>query len=96
MLLLELFPFFHHEEITEEIFYYAALQKDQKASNPKLPLASSMLDRRLLPLNKAGTWDNLFFGEGIRILLFFSLIKKAPSEGVYAMHPLVHAWAEIE
>ena len=25
-------------------------------------------------------------------MLFFSLIKKAPSDGVYAMHPLVHAW----
>ncbi|KIK05634.1 hypothetical protein K443DRAFT_79159, partial [Laccaria amethystina LaAM-08-1] len=92
MLLLELFPFFHHEGITEEIFSYAALQKDQKTSNPKLQLASSMLDRRLLPLNKAGTWDNLLFGEGIRVLLFFSLIKKVSSDGVYAMHPLVHAW----
>ena len=92
MLLLELFPFFHHDGITEEIFCYAALQKDQKLSNHELPLASSMLDQRLLPLNKAGTWDNLLFGEGIRMLLFFSLIKKAPSDGVYAMHPLVHAW----
>ena len=92
MRLLELFPFFHHEGITEKIFYHAALQKVPKTSNPKLPLASSMLDRRLLPLNKAGTWDNLLFGEGIRILLFFSLIKKAPSDGVYAMHPLVHTW----
>ena len=32
MLLLDLFPFFHHEGITEEIFYYAALQKDQKTT----------------------------------------------------------------
>ena len=92
MLLLELFPFFHHEEITEEIFSYAALQKDQKTSDSELPLASSMLDQRLLPLNKAGPWDNLLFGEGIRVLLFFSLIKKAQFDGVYAMHPLVHAW----
>ena len=51
-----------------------------------------MLDRRLLPLNRAGTWDNLIFREGIRILLFFSLIRKAPTDGVYAMHSLVHAW----
>ena len=92
MLLLELFCFFHHEGITEEIFSYAALRKDQKTLNPELPLASSMLDQRLLPLNKAGTWDNLLFGEGIRVLLFFSLIKKSPSDGIYAMHPLVHAW----
>jgi hypothetical protein len=92
MLLLELLPFIHHEEITEEIFSYGALQKDQKTSNPELPLASSMLDQRLLFLNKAGTWDNLLFGEGIRILILFSLIKKASSDGVYAMHPLIHAW----
>jgi hypothetical protein len=92
MLLLELFPFFHHEGITEEIFSYAALEKDKKASKPKLPLASSMLDRRLLALSKTGTWDNLLFGEGIRILLSFSLIGRGPSDNVYAMHPLVHTW----
>ena len=92
MLLLELFPFFHHEGITEEIFSYAALQKDEKTSNSEFSLASSMLDRRLLDLNEAGTWDDFLFREGIRVLLSFSLVKKAPSNGVYAMHPLVHAW----
>ncbi|KIK05841.1 hypothetical protein K443DRAFT_90526 [Laccaria amethystina LaAM-08-1] len=92
MLLLNLFPFFHHEGITEEIFSYAALQKDQKSSNSELPLASSMLDRRLLPLNKTGAWDNFVFREGLRMLLSFSLVKKGPSDCVYAMHPLVHAW----
>ena len=92
ILLLELFPFFHHEGITEKIFSYAALQKDKITSNSGLPLASSMLDQRLLPLNKAGTWDSLLFGEGIRVLLSFSLIRKAPCDGMYAMHPLVHAW----
>ena len=92
MLLLEIFPFFHHEGITEEIFSYAALQRVQKACNPELPLASSILDQRLLALNQAGTWDNFLFGEGIWVLLYFSLIKKAPSDGIYAMHPLVHTW----
>ena len=89
--LLELFPFFHHEGITEEIFSYAALQKGQKTSNPEWQLASSMLDQ-ILPLNKAGTWDNSLFREGIRVLLLFSLIKKEPSDGMYAIHPLVHNW----
>jgi tetratricopeptide (TPR) repeat protein len=92
MLLLELLPFFHHEGITEEIFSYAALPEDKKTSSTKLPLASSLLDRRLLPLNKSGTWDNFVFREGLRILLSFSLIKKGPSDGVYALHPLVHTW----
>jgi hypothetical protein len=89
MLLLELFSFFHHEEITEKIFSYAALEKDQKISNAELLL---ILNQRLLPLNEAGTWDNSHFKEGIQVLLSFSLIKKASSDGVYAMHPLVHAW----
>jgi len=92
ILLLNLFPFFHHEGLTEEIFSYAALQEDDESSSPALPIASSMLDRRLLPLNKTGAWDNFVFREGLRILLSFSLIKKGPSDCVYAMHPLVHTW----
>ena len=32
MLLLEVFPFFHHEGITEEIFSYAALEKVKKST----------------------------------------------------------------
>jgi hypothetical protein len=92
MLLLNLFPFFHHQGITEEIFSYAALQEDEESSSPALPIASSILDRRLLPLNNTGAWDNFVFREGLRILLSFSLIKKGPSDGMYEMHPLVHAW----
>ena len=92
MLLLQLFPFFHHEGITEEIFYYAALSEYEETSSSNLPHASSLLDRRLLPLDESGTWDNNVFREGLRILLSFSLIKQGPSSGVYSMHPLVHAW----
>ena len=92
MLILKLFPFFHHEGITEETFSYAALQKDKEMSSPKLPIASTILDRRPLPLNKTGAWDNFVFREGIQILLAFSLIKKGPSNYVYTMHPLIHAW----
>ena len=57
-----------------------------------LPLASSLLDRRLLPLCETDTWDSFIFREGIRILLSFSLIKRGPSDNVYAMHPLIHSW----
>ena len=72
MLLLELFPFFHHEGISEEIFSYAALPKDDETPMSNLPLASSLLDRRLLPLSETGTCDNFIFREGIRTLLSFS------------------------
>jgi tetratricopeptide (TPR) repeat protein len=92
MLLLQLFPFFHHEGITEEIFSYAALLEDEEICSSNLPCASSLLDRRLLPLSKSGIWDNFIFREGLRILLSFSLIKKGSSDCVYAMHPLVHTW----
>jgi tetratricopeptide (TPR) repeat protein len=92
ILLLELFHFFHHEGITEEIFSYAALPEDNKISMSILPLATSLLDRRLLPLHETGTWDNFIFGEGIRVLLSFSLIRRGSSDNVYALHPLVHSW----
>ena len=92
MLILQLFPFFHHEGITEEIFSYAALPEDDKTPILNLPRASSLLNRRLLPLHGTGTWDNYIFREGIRILLSFSLIKRVSSDNVYAMHPLVHSW----
>jgi len=85
ILLLKLFPFFHHEGIGEDIFFYAALQEDKKISHSKLPLASSLLDRRLLPLNKSGTWDNFVFKEGLRMLLSFSLIKKGPSDELFTL-----------
>ena len=91
ILLLELFPFFHHAGITEKIFSYAALQDDE-TSMSNLPLSSSLLDRRLLPLHKTGTWDGTIFREGIRILLSLSLIRRDSFDDVYVMHPLVHSW----
>jgi len=89
LFLLELFPFFHHEGITEDIFAYAAVQC-QETPGSELPLASSVLDCRLLFLNDAGTWDNFMFREGIQILISFCLIKQGLSNCEYNMHPLVH------
>jgi tetratricopeptide (TPR) repeat protein len=92
LLLLQLFSFFHHEGITEEIFAYAAVQC-QETPQSELPLASSILDRRLLPVDDAGIWDNFTFREGIQILISFCLIKQGLSNCEYNMHPLVHAWS---
>ena len=91
LLLLELFPFFHYEGITEKIFAYAAVQC-QETPQYELPLASSILNCRLLPLDDAGVWDNFMFREGIQILISFCLIKQGLSDCEYSMHPLVHAW----
>ena len=65
ILILRLFPFFHHEGITEEIFSYAALPEDQKTSSSKLPCASPLLDQRLLPRNESGTGDKFLFREEV-------------------------------
>ena len=86
------FHFWHHENISEEIFSYAATQENQTISEPNLPLASSVLDYKLLSLNKDGTWDNFIFKEGVRVLLSFFLIKNDTSGSVHSMHPLVNAW----
>ena len=92
LFLLALFPFLHHASISEEIFSYAATQKNQTMSHPDLPLAHSVLDHKLLSLHKDGTWDNFIFKEGVRVLLSFCLIKKDASGTVHSMHPLVNAW----
>ena len=52
LFLLALFPFWHHEGISEEIFSYAAIQERGIISHPELPLAHSVLDCKLLLLNK--------------------------------------------
>ena len=91
LLLLGLFPFFHHQAITEEIFAYAAVQNG-KNSESELSLASPVLCK-LFPLNEADSWDNFVFREGLRVLMSFSLIKQGPSNDAYSMHPLVHAWS---
>jgi hypothetical protein len=91
LFLLGLFPFFHHESISEELFSYAAMQKNQGIAHPDLPLAHSVLSCKLLALNKDGTWDNFIFKEGRRVLLSFCLIKKDTSGSVHGMHPLINA-----
>ena len=92
LFLLGLFPFLHHEGISEEIFSYAATEKSKTMSHPDLPLAHSVLDCKLLSLNRDGTWDNFIFKEGVRVLLSFCLIKKGTHGSVHSMHPLVNAW----
>ena len=93
MFLLAIFALLHFDGITEEIFSYAATQaygNDEKRS--ALPLASSIIDHTLLQLHNTEKWDNFMFKEGVRVLLSFILIQLVSSKGVYAMHPLIHAW----
>jgi tetratricopeptide (TPR) repeat protein len=99
ILILAIFSFLHHDAISEDIFSNAAIQKCQTASGLDftpgeflLPLASSKLDYRLLPITDTGVWNKLIFKEGIQILLSFCFIRLGAHDSQYAVHPLIHAW----
>jgi len=96
MLILGLFAFFHYDGIMKDIFSYAAMHKHchHIIGTPALPIVSSMLDCTLLPINEAGNWDDFIFQEGIRVLLSFCLIRLGSSDGIYTVHPLIHAWGK--
>jgi tetratricopeptide (TPR) repeat protein len=96
MHILAVFVFFHHDGIMKDIFSYATIPQHWRNRDEDdisgLPCASALLDHTLLPLNEDGTWDNYIFDEGIRMLLSFCLVKHDSYNGVYAVHPLIHAW----
>jgi hypothetical protein len=69
MFLLAMFGFFHFDGITEEIFSYAAVEEHKEYGDNEqrsaLPLASSIIDHRVLQLHNTGKWDNFIFKEGV-------------------------------
>ena len=96
--ILQMFAFFHHESIGEEIFQRAAEALEYPACNdgngdPIGQLQDSDRLHLLLQLDEAGSWDPWLFRKGIQILLSFSLIKRGINDGTYSVHPLVHCWS---
>ena len=59
----------------------------------KLPQAVTLLDFTLLGLDHDGHWDEFVFGQGISVLLSFSLMKREQSLKTFSVHPLVHYWS---
>ena len=59
----------------------------------KLPQAITLLDYTLLGLDNDGHWDEFIFGQGISVLLSFSLMKREQSNATFSVHPLVHYWS---
>ncbi|KAF8157989.1 P-loop containing nucleoside triphosphate hydrolase protein, partial [Crassisporium funariophilum] len=98
ILILQTCAFYHYDRISKDIFKHAAEKSRQRDVEDEiksgLPLAITSLDYRLLPVDKAGHWDELFFNQGLQVLLSFSLIKRSSSSDVFAMHPLVHSWSQ--
>ena len=95
ILILQICAFFHHNNISKDIFRSAAEESRDHVvdSEEKLPLAMSSLDRTLLALTNDGHWDDFTFGKGIAVLLSLSLMKKDQSSEMFSIHPLVHSWS---
>ena len=98
ILILQICAFYHHSNISKEIFQSAAEQSRQHTVDSevaeKLPLAATLLNCTLLTLDNDGYWDDFHFGQGISVLLSFSLIKRAHSSEFFSVHPLVHSWSQ--
>ena len=97
ILILQICAFYHHTSIPKEIFQSAAREAIKQDLNSdsfkKLPQAVTLLDYTLLGLDNDGNWDEFIFGQGISILLSFSLIKRQQSLKTFSIHPLVHYWS---
>ena len=91
--ILQTFSFLHHENISEEIMKRAAEAPKTRSDDDESQQMENHLSHRLLQCDKDGHWNPLYFREGIRCLLSFSLIKRAAMDNVYSMHPLVHSWS---
>ena len=95
ILILQICAFYHHTSISKDIFRSAAEKATKQDVNSdrfrKLPQAITLLDYTLLGLDNDGYWDELIFGQGISVLLSFSLMKR--SFKTFSIHPLVHYWS---
>ena len=97
ILILQICAFYHHTCISKDIFQSAAEEAIKQDVNSdrfkKLPQAVTLLDHTLLGLDNDGNWDEFIFGQGISVLLSFSLMKSEQSFETFSFHPLVHHWS---
>ena len=98
ILILQICAFYHHTSISKDIFRSAAEEAIKQDVNSdrfrKLPQAVTLLDHTLLGLKNDGHWDEFIFGQGISVLLSFSLIKREQSYKTFSFHRLVHYWSQ--
>ena len=96
ILILQICAFYHHTNISKAIFRSAAEKSTEHVHGEaveKLPQAKTLLDHTLLALDNDGQWDEFIFGQGMRVLLSFSLMKRGYSSEIVSIHPLVHCWS---
>ena len=98
ILILGICAFYHHSNISEDIFQSAAEESGKYVVDSeiakKLPYAVSLLDRTLLAIDNDGHWDESIYRQGISVLLSFSLIRRDQSLKMLSVHPLIHCWSQ--
>ena len=95
ILILQIFAFYHHNNISKEIFQSAAEEsqkyvvddEDHEVTNE----AINSLNCNLVTLDNDGHWNDFIFGKGVIVLLSFTLKKKEQSAEILSFHPLVHS-----
>jgi predicted RNA-binding protein Jag len=96
ILILQICAFYHHTSISKDIFRSAAEESIKQDVNSdrfrKLPQAVTSLDYTLLRLDNDGNWDEFIFGQGISVLMSFSLMKREQLFETFSIHPLVQMW----
>lgn len=95
--LLQLFAFFHHSNIDEDIFKRAAISyaANNYPDDFLKPPALSLNIQNILKLDQDGeSWNMSLFRKGINILCSSSLIKKSKNNRIYSIHPLIHSWSK--
>ena len=98
ILILQICAFYHHSNISKDIFRSAAEKSRDCVTGDSeeaelLPLAMSSLDCTLLNVDDNGHWDDFIFGQGVAVLLSFSLMRRDISSEMLSVHPLVHCWS---
>ena len=75
ILILQICAFYHHSNISKDIFRSAAEEAMKQDINSdrfrKLPQAITLLDYTLLGLDNDGNWDEFIFEQGISVLMSF-------------------------
>ncbi|KAK1512796.1 hypothetical protein CTAM01_00191 [Colletotrichum tamarilloi] len=91
--ILNIFCFYHNENITTYILSRAATNKQMETTFISGE-EGSIAPLPLLDLTEEGDWDSTNFNDGIAMLRSYSLIKNSLLyDESYSMHVLVHSWA---
>ena len=89
--ILQILPFFHNENIMEEIFKAAA--ENPGAESDVAYEVADQSPSALFRLRSDGTWETQNFRLGIRTLMSFSLVGRDDFRCHLFMHRLVHSWS---